>query len=387
MKIKRVTKMLTIIVMLITLFLSPTIRSLAKPGAGIDFYDPDPTLYTVTFYSNDDRVDTTLAQIQIVGGSMIGSVGMPQNPTRPGFSFIGWNTLPTGTGSSVTASTIVNSNLSVFAQWMAIVIPTPTPIIPESPPLEPPPPELPPEPPPVLPPPPEPPPEPPPIIPPDPPPPVPPAPPPLDVPPEPPGLPTDPLLPGPLMPELPAPIETLPDLEEIDLIEQAVPQIPIDIDDLDTPLVNLNGRPILIFAPLGLKTWALFNLIMSIAGILLVVVTVIRILRRKREENKKEVERSKQRTDQRPNNVEANDPEKKYKLRWFIAETIAAIIAIFVFIMTQDITAIIALTDWWTVIHIILLSVISISCVTICKEKRTKDDFYSVYRENEKEQM
>jgi uncharacterized membrane protein len=335
-------KMLIHAMILFALLNYATIQAGANPGAGIDFVDPDPTIYTVTFYSNDERIDTTLAQVQVADGNVIGAAGIPHNPTRLGFSFVRWNTMPGGTGSNVTAATVVTSNLSVFAQWTT---PTPTP---------------------------------------------------TPTPTAPPALPTPalPAPPGQTLPALP-PLDAQPpeistlqpplaqeqqdqestDLEEIDIFEQEVPQAPLAIYESAPPLASINGIPLLLFALPGISSWALLNLVMSIAGIILVVITIMRLLTYKRKEDKKVHDRINSSFNEEFENPESNDSSKKIKLTWFTAGAVAALTAVVVFILTQDITAIIALADWWTIVHIAILTVVVVSCVIVYRgQKSTKEN-------------
>jgi len=46
-----------------------------------------------------------------------GTVSLPNNPTKSGFVFNGWNTKENGSGSAFTASTKVTDSITVYAQW------------------------------------------------------------------------------------------------------------------------------------------------------------------------------------------------------------------------------------------------------------------------------
>jgi uncharacterized repeat protein (TIGR02543 family) len=68
---------------------------------------------------------------------------LPTVPTRPGYTFDGWNTQANGGGTTFTANTTVNANLTVYAQWIPTAEPPPVEPPPvEPPPVEPPPAEL-----------------------------------------------------------------------------------------------------------------------------------------------------------------------------------------------------------------------------------------------------
>ncbi|MDR2446546.1 MAG: InlB B-repeat-containing protein [Treponema sp.] len=76
--------------------------------------DDYTTTYRVTFfydsYSHWDERDVS-------SGSSIGF--LPGEPTRSGYAFDGWYASSDGGGSQFTASTVVNSDISVYAKWTA----------------------------------------------------------------------------------------------------------------------------------------------------------------------------------------------------------------------------------------------------------------------------
>jgi uncharacterized repeat protein (TIGR02543 family) len=72
---------------------------------------PTGTTYTVTFINIGD-----VQTMQVVSpATTLGT--LPTEPTRAGYSFAGWNTLPGGQGTAFTANTTVTSSITVYAQW------------------------------------------------------------------------------------------------------------------------------------------------------------------------------------------------------------------------------------------------------------------------------
>ena len=73
-------------------------------------------LLTVTFDANSGAfTDTSTTQkVWTESGS---TVSFPANPTRSGYTFTGWNTQADGRGTAFTSATVVNSDLTVYAQW------------------------------------------------------------------------------------------------------------------------------------------------------------------------------------------------------------------------------------------------------------------------------
>jgi uncharacterized repeat protein (TIGR02543 family) len=77
-----------------------------------------PGSHTVTFKLNNGTNTNWAAKIVISGGTT-GVGDFPDDPSRPGYTFAGWNTAAAGSGTPFTASTPVNANLTIYAQWTA----------------------------------------------------------------------------------------------------------------------------------------------------------------------------------------------------------------------------------------------------------------------------
>ncbi|WP_217593506.1 S-layer homology domain-containing protein [Cohnella sp. GbtcB17] len=71
--------------------------------------------YTVTFDKNGGNTEATPTSWNVTAGGTVAA--LPAPPTRPGYTFAGWNTLPDGSGSSFDATTVVSGNVTVYAQW------------------------------------------------------------------------------------------------------------------------------------------------------------------------------------------------------------------------------------------------------------------------------
>ena len=83
-----------------------------------------PVYLTVTFNGNRGTVLPENATRQVLAGASLGT-DMPANPTRSGFNFTGWNVARNGAGVSFAAATVVNENITVYAQWTRIQPPQP----------------------------------------------------------------------------------------------------------------------------------------------------------------------------------------------------------------------------------------------------------------------
>jgi uncharacterized repeat protein (TIGR02543 family) len=76
--------------------------------------------YTVTFDNNGG--DTQANPVtKTVASPALSVDALPNPPSRSGYSFAGWNTASSGTGSPFTASTTVSAGITVYAQWTETV--------------------------------------------------------------------------------------------------------------------------------------------------------------------------------------------------------------------------------------------------------------------------
>ncbi|MBS6519825.1 MAG: discoidin domain-containing protein [Clostridiales bacterium] len=72
-------------------------------------FKENATQFTVTF-----NVDETTQEVVVEEGSAIGDK-LPADPTKDGYTFVGWNTKADGTGDAVTKETVVNADMTVYA--------------------------------------------------------------------------------------------------------------------------------------------------------------------------------------------------------------------------------------------------------------------------------
>lgn len=73
--------------------------------------DNTPTLYTVTFNSNEGSAVSTQ---EVEAGS---KVAKPENPTKDGFTFVGWFSDSALTDEWLFDSDVVNENITLYAKW------------------------------------------------------------------------------------------------------------------------------------------------------------------------------------------------------------------------------------------------------------------------------
>lgn len=89
--------------------------SVADPDASSEATVTVITLYTVSFNKNGGDTNANPEIMTVVAGESLKT--LPQNPTRSGYTFEGWNTEADGRGMSFTENTPVLSDITVYAQW------------------------------------------------------------------------------------------------------------------------------------------------------------------------------------------------------------------------------------------------------------------------------
>jgi uncharacterized repeat protein (TIGR02543 family) len=76
-----------------------------------------PGPYVVIFKLNNGTEANWADRTVTPPADTITGENFPAEPTRTGYSFIGWNTEPSGSGSAFTASTTVTEDMTVYARW------------------------------------------------------------------------------------------------------------------------------------------------------------------------------------------------------------------------------------------------------------------------------
>ena len=83
---------------------------------------------TVTFKDGDKTPVTVKVETgRAIATDALIDQSMPQNPTKPGYTFKGWNTQKDGQGTAFTAKSVVNSDMTVYAIYTQDPVPTPAP--------------------------------------------------------------------------------------------------------------------------------------------------------------------------------------------------------------------------------------------------------------------
>ena len=127
--------------------------------------------------------------------------------------------------------------------------------------------------------------------------------------------------------------ETVPPLVEA----PPTPEPPAEEEEEEEEILLIEDEEVPLAGPLG--AWALWNLILSIAGAALAIMLGIRVLI-KRKQRKEEGQ------------SEENDEEqKRSRLPLMLAVPLLAIVAFIIFFLTQDMSQPMIMIDWWTLAH------------------------------------
>jgi len=120
---------------------------------------------------------------------------------------------------------------------------------------------------------------------------------------------------------------------------------------------------LLLFAPFGAQAWSMVNLILALLGIIFMLAAVARAVFQKKREFKDD--------DNYLNYSEEISLDNKKKVMWLPVAFVGAILSIFLFLVMQDRTAPMVLTDFWTLAHIILF-VTEVTSVVLAFKKGKK---------------
>ena len=143
------------------------------------------------------------------------------------------------------------------------------------------------------------------------------------------------------------------------------------INDNETPLANGediadNATPL---AGLGTGAWALINLILTIVTTLLSILLLIGYIGKK----KKALEDEDGNVVLDENGKEVMEYEKNKKGLWRLISIIPALIAIIVFIFTEDMTLPMIFVGKWTILHVVI-ALVQVVVMVLCKKKKDEND-------------
>ena len=143
------------------------------------------------------------------------------------------------------------------------------------------------------------------------------------------------------------------------------------LEDDGVPLFSFFDTPIPLFGSPSTQNyvWAVVNLILSIAGIILAIFAVFRMLARKKRGDKNEHDE----------NAEAHQKQKKKNRKiWLTVSIVMGIAGIIVFLLTEDTTKLMVLLDRWTIVNAIIFIIEAVGFGLAFKRKK-KHDEYTAY--------
>lgn len=139
---------------------------------------------------------------------------------------------------------------------------------------------------------------------------------------------------------------------------------PTDLTILGIPAISLDG-----------SAWALLNLILTIAGIVVAIVLIIGIFTRgKRQEEDDEYEDSGMHSSYESEYAEEHNRRGSRGILWRLLATATAIISLVVFLLTENLSLPMVWVDSWTLLMALLAIVETIFVIVLIKTRKPKDD-------------
>jgi len=138
-----------------------------------------------------------------------------------------------------------------------------------------------------------------------------------------------------------------------------------DIKDAGVPILNIGEQEIPFTSNGHPHTWALVNLILAIAGIILAGVTALRVIAHKRQEREDE------------ETMAMTEEERQYKktrLGWIITAIAMGAAGIIVFLLTQNMDYLMVLIDHWTIVNAVIFIVEIVGYTFSFKKKKDRSD-------------
>jgi hypothetical protein len=150
--------------------------------------------------------------------------------------------------------------------------------------------------------------------------------------------------------------------------EDATPQQALNAAAAEQGIPDL-GVP--LRAPTGFSAWALLNLILTILGILLVIYILIVAAKRRREDD--EEDENSQNTYKYANEDEEDEKKKKTRKLLLIIASILALLAVLLFILTEDMRLPMVWVDKWTIWQAIIF-ILEIVSARLAFHKKEEED-------------
>jgi len=131
-----------------------------------------------------------------------------------------------------------------------------------------------------------------------------------------------------------------------------------------------------------MDSWALVNLVITAMGLTLsIMVTLNAIIRKRRQRRDEEPDTAQlkaqgkgKQTDEEPDTRNPEEQNKQNRLVLFTLAVASGIAHTLLFILTQDMTKLMALIDWWTLVHVIIFAAEIVAIVLMRKRRNNEDN-------------
>jgi uncharacterized repeat protein (TIGR02543 family) len=162
------------------------------------------------------------------------------------------------------------------------------------------------------------------------------------------------------------PIAPAPEEDGDDVVGELVVEEPTQsassttIGEDEVPLINIFNNEIPLFGPVNSATWALVNLIISILGAVMALLVAIRAILLKKKKNDKD---------------EENDENiKRNRLVWLITTIVSGVVGVLVFLFTEDMSNEMVLVDIWTIVNAVVFALGIVATIFTVKRVKKDDD-------------
>jgi NADH:ubiquinone oxidoreductase subunit 3 (subunit A) len=176
-----------------------------------------------------------------------------------------------------------------------------------------------------------------------------------------PQQPNEPSKPNDNNPSLPAP------LEETAPVTDFLSNLLNDIFEDNVPVLTIGSTSVALVAPRGTAAWALVNLLLVIASLVLVLVTILKRIFGKRKDKEDEEDAYAETPEEEPRE------QKKRRLGWVAAAVVFTLLQVLLFLFTEDTRLLMALLDQWTFITL-LLFVLALLTTTVALRRRKQEE-------------
>jgi preprotein translocase subunit SecG len=150
------------------------------------------------------------------------------------------------------------------------------------------------------------------------------------------------------------------------------PSVPTPSPSPVSPSPSVGPEPSVV-VPEPLPVWALMNLVLSVAGVILAAIVMVYVLLRKKKTQKQTSERKDAPYVVAYNREKSEDKKQKQHMNiWLVTTLVMAIAGVVVFLLTEDMSRTLAMVDNWTIVHVAIFIVEIIAIVFTFKRKDAK---------------